>query len=193
MPDSSPLVLPTMFCPGPTYYRAMLRHHGPVVIDTAVRFDKRCKQTHRCLIADARGPMELTVPIAKPYGPTWDRTEVSLHGRWWEVHRTALESAYGRTPYYEFYADDFNALLDPATFTTVAELNRKFDTVIRRCLNLPVSVSYEPLGSNAPQPLQSEIGPYWQVRQQKFGFLPGLSVLDLLFNLGPESLLLLNQ
>lgn len=189
MPEGS-LILPTRFCPPPAYYKEMARHSGPVVIDTAARFDKRCKQAHRCAIADARGPLDITVPIAKPYGRTWDRVAVSLHDQWWETARTALESAYGRTPYFEFYADDFLPLLQPDRFSSVAALNRDFDTAIRRCLQLPAEVTYEPLNSpDAREPEPADIGPYWQVRQDRFGYLPGLSTLDLLFNLGPESLL----
>lgn len=194
MPDCSRLILPTLFCPPPAYYHAMLMHDGPVIIDTATRFDKRMKQAHRCRIADTRGPMELTVPIAKPYGPTWNQVAVSLHGNWWEVHRLALESAYGRTPYYEFYADDFNRLFDPTTFTDVAELNCRFDVVIRRCLGLPVNVTHAPLSTpDVKMPPMNDLGPYWQVRADKFGYISGLSILDMLFNLGPESLLILSR
>lgn len=192
MPEGS-LILPTRFCPPPAYYRAIALHRGPVVIDTATRFDKRCKQAHRCTIADAGGPLDITVPIAKPYGCTWNDVGVSLHDQWWETARTALESAYGRTPYFEFYADDFLPLLDPVRFTTVSALNRDFDAAIRRCLGLRVDVVYEAVGAVAHDPAPYDVGPYWQVRQERFGYLPGLSTLDLLFNLGPESLLLLNK
>lgn len=195
MPNGSPLILPTLFCPGPAYYRAMLAHQGPVIIDTATRFDKRHKQTHRCLIADTRGPIELTVPIAKPYGRTWADTRISLHGNWWLTARTLLESAYSRTPYYEFYADDFTPLLNPDLFTTVADLNSRFDAAIRRSLNLPAQVTYQPLGApSVTEPdNRADIGPYWQIRAHTLGYLPGLSTLDLLFNLGPEALLRLTR
>lgn len=193
MPDGS-LILPSRFCPPPAYYKAMLANGGPVVIDSATRFDKRCKQAHRCTIADARGPLDITVPVAKPYGKTWAVVAVSLHDQWWETARTALESAYGRTPYFEFYADDFLPLLDPARFSSVAALNRAFDEAIRRCLALPVEVSYADLNSpEATDPAPVDVGPYWQVRQDRFGYIPHLSTLDLLFNLGPESILQLTK
>ncbi|MDE7387928.1 MAG: WbqC family protein [Muribaculaceae bacterium] len=189
MPNGSPLILPTLFCPTPSYYRAIVRHQGQVIIDTATRFDKRRKQTHRCLLADARGPIELTVPIAKPYGPTWDKVEISRHGEWWITARTLLESAYGRTPFYEFYADDFMPLLNPEDFTTVADMNRRFDETIRRCLHIQADVTYQALNSaDTREPGQEDVGPYWQVRADKFGYISGLSVLDLLFNLGPEAI-----
>lgn len=194
MPDCSRLILPTRFCPHPSYYRAMLLHDGPVIINTATRFDKRQKDTHRCRIADVRGPIELTVPIAKHYGSTWEETEVSRHGQWWETFRVTLESAYGRTPYYEFFADEFNSILQPETFTNVSDLNRRFDEAIRRCLNFPTEVIHQPLHpSETTLPQTEDLGPYWQVRSDKFGYIPNLSILDILFNLGPETMLLLSR
>ena len=79
--------------------------------DTA--FDKRDKATHRFTIADTRGRLDLTVPIAKPASSRcrWSEIGVSTHGAWWDVHRVALESAYGRTPYFEFYIDRFLPML----------------------------------------------------------------------------------
>ena len=69
--DEKPLILPSLFCPAASYY-AMMAEAGHVVVNTGMRFDKRRKEVHRCVIADTRGPLELTVPIAKPYGRTWD-------------------------------------------------------------------------------------------------------------------------
>lgn len=190
---SGSLILPTLFCPSPAYYRAMLLHDGPVVIDTATRFDKNLKAAHRCRIADVRGAVELTVPVAKPYGQTWGDTRISLHGRWWEVMKTTLESAYGRTPFFEFIGDEFTEIItDPARFTTVAELNRQFDMAIRRCLDIKKEVTYEPLALPSYEKIpEFNPAPYWQVRADKFGFISGLSILDLIFNLGPEAILTL--
>ncbi len=193
--DEKPLILPSLFCPAASYY-AMMAEAGHVVVNTGMRFDKRRKEVHRCVIADTRGPLELTVPIAKPYGRTWDEISVSTHGSWWNVVRTALESAYGRTPYFEFYFDDFMPLFDPGSLSTVTDLNKRFDTVIRRCLGLTTEVTYTTAGSQCTtypygidKSRQPRIMPYWQVRADRFGFIPDLSILDLLFNMGPEALL----
>jgi len=187
------LLLPTRLAPGPAYYRMMAMHQGPVAICSGERFDKRCKEAHRFRIADTRGPLELTVPVEKPYGRTWADTRVSLHGRWWEVMATALESAYGRTPFFEFYADDFLPLIsDPGRFTTVAALNEAFDAAIRRAIGLQKEVTY--VSGGQPAAIGPyEPAPYWQVRAGKLGFMPGLSILDMIFNLGPETLLRLAE
>lgn len=184
------LRLPTRFAAGAGYYRMMARHDGPVIVCGGERFDKRCKSAHRTALADTRGRLELTVPVEKPYGRTWADTRVSLHGHWWETARTALESAYGRTPFFEFYADDFMPLLDPARFSTVAALNADFDRAIRKALGITASVVYSDDPAVRPQRVEPfEPEPYWQVRDQSLGFIPSLSILDMIFNLGPEALL----
>ena len=188
------LVLPTRFCPPPAYYRMMALHQGNVSVCLEERFDKRRKSAHRTAIADARGVLELTVPIEKPYGKTWAETKVSLHGRWWEVMSTALESAYGRTPYFEFYADDFLPIIsNPETFTTVSELNSRFDVAIRRAIGLTRPVAAADAGTRPAVIEPWEPQPYWQVRREQLGFIGGLSILDMIFNLGPETLIHLQR
>jgi hypothetical protein len=188
------LILPTRFCPSPAYYRAMILHQGPVSICHDERFNKRCKVAHRTTIADTRGSLELTVPIEKPYGSTWNDTRVSLHGRWWEVMTSALESAYGRTPYFEFYADDFLPIIaNPDEFTSVAALNARFDAAIRKAIGLNRAITEAPKGSRISAIEPWEPQPYWQVRAQRLGFIGGLSILDMVFNLGPETLLYLQR
>lgn len=181
------MILHSLFCPSANYYRIIARN-PEVQINLNARFDKRQKEVHRMVIADVRGAVELTVPIAKPYGKTWGETRISQHGHWNRTMWTALESAYGRTPYFEFYADDFRPLLaDRNDFGTVTELNAQFDSVIRHCLQLPIE-GIEPANMEVnSQP------PYWQIRQDKLGFIPNLSILDLIFNLGPEALIYLLQ
>ena len=56
----------------------------------------------------------LTVPTVKPHTvptPHAADVEVSDHGSWWSEHLTAMESTYGRTPYFEFYIDDFRQII----------------------------------------------------------------------------------
>lgn len=183
--------LPSLFCPPPAYYRQLLMHRTATVC-CAERFDKRRKEHHRCVIADARGRMELTVPVAKPYGATWADCRVSMHGRWNEVMWTALESAYGRTPYFEYFADDLRPLLlrPDDGFTTVTALNADFDHAIRCCLGLESTVTQT--DGSFPQDIEPwQPQPYWQVRRDKLGFIPGLSILDMMFNLGRETLMYL--
>lgn len=169
---------------------------GSSSMDWTGRFDKRDKDTHRFTIADTRGKLQLTVPIAKPASSRirWDEVEISEHGGWWDVHRVALESAYGRTPYFEFYIDRFLPMLTPGVtgrFPKLHALASAWNSEIRDILGL---ASEGADGNPLSRPCREiAMRPYRQVRGDKLGFIAGLSILDLVFNLGPEAQLYLND
>lgn len=175
-------------------------------------FDKREKDTHRFTIADTRGRLDLTVPIAKPASSRcrWNEIEVSTHGAWWDVHRVALESAYGRTPYFEYYIDRFLPMLTTGVtdrYHHLCDLAAAWEGQIADILGLTYASSpcsrsnalYTPAtDGDTPRPQWEEqahsvVSPYRQVRADRLGFIPGLSVLDLIFNLGPEAQIYLND
>lgn len=198
---------------GSVEYYALMAACGKAVIGTDELFDKRAKSTHRCDIADTNGDLRLTVPVSPPHGiPRARYTDVGLstHGEWWHVHRVSLESAYGRTPFFEFYIDRFLPYLDSKVcerFPTIAALDTAIDAEIRRILLIETEVSTgtfaaaesapdgldDALLTIANAPSAESLPPYYQVRSQTQGFRPGLSILDLIFNLGPESPLYLRQ
>lgn len=197
---STAIVLPLRLFPPATYYATMAAHPEARILAGA-RFDKRQKVVHRYRIADVRGPLELTMPIAHTPGAAtaagvrWCDVGLSAHGRWWEVHATALASAYGRTPFFEYYMPAFDAVFQaPQPGETLAERLLAADAAVRALLELPTVVSIDTT-STVPTPLQScgATPPYWQVRADSLGFIPELSVLDLIFNLGPEAQLYLRD
>lgn len=192
------------------YYSRMAQHHS-VVVDTDMPFDKRCKAVHRYEIADAQGVSQLTVPINRPHSgspterPLWHQATVSRHGQWWRLHRTALESAYGRTPFFEFIIDKFDTVLcdpaEPQAADNVVELAQRADEIVRSILLIDNKVEWRPLTEadylatdlRRTDFALADTMPYWQVRQSKHGFLSNLSILDLIFNLGPEAALYIRQ
>lgn len=222
----TPLCLPIRFFASVDYYAAMAacRH---VIIDDNARYDKRQKSTHRMDIIDTHGIKTLTVPVSRPqnfHGQLrWSDIAISRHGLWWHVFDETLASAYGRTPFFEFYIDRLRQFFSdstPDTFSNVATLCRESDKAIRKILSLNTSISYTsdpstpnnkptttpnntesttPTSSTSNQSTQSSpaLNPtaieYYQVRRDKFGFVPHLSILDLIFNMGPESPLILHK
>ena len=119
-----------------------------------------------------------------------------------------LASAYGRTPFFEFYIDRLRPYFSSSTpdiYPDVATLCRAADAAVRAILGLDNEVVYASQlsaieHSSASQlPLvsinQVEIHTeeYYQVRSDKFGFMPHLSILDLIFNMGPESGIILRD
>ncbi|MDE5672253.1 MAG: WbqC family protein [Duncaniella sp.] len=198
-------VLPPVFCGSVEHY-VNVRAAEATAIDWKRRFDKRFKVTHRFAIADTRGRLELTVPIAKPQSSQccWGDIEISTHGNWWDVHRIALESAYGRTPFFEYYADSLLPMLTAGVeerFPLLKDLSDAWDTWIRHKLMLPLPVAAETGESRPESPSiitensnnATDFAQYWQVRADKIGFIGNLSVLDLIFNLGPEAIIYLDK
>lgn len=193
------LTLPPRLCGGiELYVRAWAA--GSYAMDWDTAFDKRDKATHRFTIADTRGRLDLTIPIAKPASSRcrWSVIGVSTHGAWWDVHRVALESAYGRTPYFEFYIDRFLPMLTVGVtdrYPRLCDLASAWDKQIADILGLTRDNPREATehDSRLKEAADLQLPPYRQVRASRLGFLPGLSVLDLIFNLGPESQIYLND
>ncbi|MBD5224732.1 MAG: WbqC family protein [Bacteroidales bacterium] len=210
-PDATAL-LPLRYYGSISYY-ALMAACGKAVIGTGELFDKRDKSAHRCTIADTNGELRLTVPVTKPHGiprARWTDVGISSHGEWWHNHRVSLESAYGRTPFFEFYIDRLLPFLDSSVcerYHDMASLDIAIDAEIRRILFIETEVSTGTFRaaeeaaegsesilltlSDAPSP--ESLPPYYQVRALTHGFMPGMSVLDLIFNLGPEAPLYLRQ
>lgn len=222
------ITLPLQYFGSVDYY-ARLAACRRVVIDDAARFDKRLKSAHRLTICDTHGIMNLTVPISKPadcghHPLRWTDILVSRHGAWWHVVAETLASAYGRTPFFEFYVDrlkPFFSVSTPDEHPTVGQLCRASDMAVRAILGLDNEVVYSSddngnfgncdrdvrndnndgngknggisaaRGTDAAKSLAIQPVEYYQVRADKFGFQPSMSILDLIFNMGPESLAVL--
>lgn len=207
----SVLLLPPRFLAAVPYYAAMAAF-SRVIIDTSMSFNKRAKSTHRTTILDANGEAMITVPIEKPESMSralWNDIRVSAHGSWWNVVVTALRSAYGRTPFLEYYIDDFLPLLSSeAAGKSLMDLDCTLDALLRRLLNMTdTQVWYGNPGeifteNGIEAPLTDyryreidfiTLVNYYQVRASRYGFQPDMSIVDLLFNMGPESILILQK
>jgi hypothetical protein len=193
--DKTIVLPPRLFAP--VSYYATLAEYQHAVIDLYMPYNKRDKDVHRYTIVDARDNLQLTVPLAKPHSRlTWNDVEISEHNSWWNNHRNALESAYGRTPFFEFYIGRFLPYL--TADISLGEMIRKTDERIRAILSLKTAVEYQP---STDEPIVDSrylkmrettcFEPYYQVRQQQLGFRPDLSILDLIFNMGPEAAVIL--
>lgn len=180
-----------------------------------VVWEERCetflKQTYRnrCLILSANGPLALTVPTVHSGGnvPIGD-VRISMQGNWQKLHWNALVSAYERSPYFEYYADSFRPFYEDR-WERLADFNAAIRDTVLRLLDIKVEVrptteyAAEFRGDDcrmliSPKRLLTDDvrfqpQPYWQVFRHKFGFVPGLSIADLLFNMGPESRIILRD
>lgn len=182
---------------GSTDWYDLMTSYQAVYIDYDMRYDKRAKAVHRYDIADTRGRLALTVPVSRPDGFSsgnlrWTDVSVSAHGRWWEVQRIALESAYGGTPFFEYMYPSLAPLFTPRPLDnpeSITDLCRRADHELRRLAGistfvldkLPDGITFDDY-RRAPVPPSDRI--YRQLRADTLGFIPGLSLLDRLFNTG---------
>ena len=203
-PKSVPVLKPVLAAPL-SWYAAMAAN-DLVIINGDLPFDKRDKSTHRFAIADVRGPLNITVPISHSLSvdnrrPTWNDILISDHNRWWQTAASTLETAYGGTPWFHDLWPRFRHLFtDEAVGRPVLAYLLDMDATIRSILHLPTRVTLAaPLGHPSgipvtPVPFTEKavtIPPYRQIRQDTLGHIPGLSILDPLFNLGPDDTLAL--
>jgi len=196
-PDKE-ILLPLRYFGSVDYY-AVMAAYGKARLSPNQRYDKRDKRVHRMDIHDVHGELSLTVPVCKPTVAkdcTWSDIGISDHGSWWHVHRVALESAYGRTPFFEFYIDRFLPFFTHSeirNFNSVADYDIAITGTICDILSIDspaLTAGSQYSGRPISEPMLPEM-PYWQIRSNEFGFIPHLSILDLIFSLGPEATLYL--
>ena len=182
-------------------------HRMPCIIE---QHDHFVKQTYRnrCVIATANGTQTLTVPIERYDGTKCPMRDIRIsdHGNWRHLHWNALVSAYGETPFFEFYADDLRPFFEKQ-HTFLFDLNLDIMHTMCQLLDVRPQVTLSeqyivlPSENDAVVDFREAIRPkhplpdadfnptpYYQVRAQRHGFLPNLSILDLLFNEGPEGI-----
>lgn len=216
---SSTILSSAYFAPVQWYQK--LNRYDEILIEA---YDSFIKQTYRnrCLIATTNGVQALTVPVermtdaipndgtAAPGKCLMKDVRISDHGNWRHLHWNALQSAYGESPFFEFYADDIRPFFE-RRWTFLYDFNMEICAKMCELLDINPSMrptdSYLPADSealNAVTDMRDAIRPkhplpdndftprrYYQVYERKHGFIPNLSILDLLFNMGNESVLYL--
>ncbi len=165
-----------------SWYRAY-RATNNAVIDTDEHYVKQTLR-NRCTIAMPNGPQHLVIPVeaASSHAPIRD-IRISEHGNWRHHHWNALRTAYGKSPFFEYYADEFAPFYQSRTHDFLIDLNADLHEVVSRLIDLDQKVPPTLQRSTAVGPT-----PYYQVFAQRLGFLHDLSIVDLLFNMGPESI-----
>lgn len=193
---------------GPVQWYQKLNQSDRCLIE---RHDHFIKQTYRnrCVIATTNGLQALTVPIERFEGAhcAMLNIRISDHGSWRHLHWNALQSAYGESPFFEFYADDIRPFFE-RRWDFLVDFNMEITQKMCELLDIQphitltdAYVSAEDVGVTDYRDVIRPKNPlpddrfqprrYYQVSEQKHGFQPNLSILDLLFNEGPEAVLYL--
>ena len=202
------LLLSSAYFPPVSYFRLMVNYESA----TIELFENYIKQTYRnrCLIYSEKGIMALSVPVIRGsfHKVPINELKIDYSKNWQRLHLRALDTAYNSSAYYEFYEDEIERLImeehellvdknsdilkfitgsleiDTRLSTTASFVQSYDDALDCRYTITPKKRKIRPL----------ERGPeYFQVFGIENGFIPDLSILDLLFNLGPESTALLKS
>lgn len=165
--------------------------------------DSYQKQTYRnrCYIYGANGKLSLNIPVHYTQRNRQDTKEIEIENssKWQSTHWKSIESAYKTSPFFEFYEDEFKVLFEnPKEF--LLDFNLECIAVINNCIGFePVISNSEQFSKttsesdyrflvNARKEPKIETKPYIQVFKDKHGSITNLSILDLLFNEGPNTL-----
>lgn len=175
---------------GPVEWYADLLHHADdITIDGGERYVKQTTRNH-CLIATASGTQKLTVPVTAANGMLTKDVRISDHGNWRHLHWQALCSAYGQSPFFDYYADDIRPFYEKQ-WDFLIDYNQAITEKMRELTGISDYLRNHKNNSDYNNYSHYNRQQYYQTFQRRNGFIPGLSVLDLLFNMGPESILYL--
>jgi len=199
-----PVLLPVAYLP-PVSWMAVAFQSECIVLEINETYPKQTYR-NRCSIATSSGILSLTVPVKRANGNHTKTCDIQIDNskNWQQLHWRSILTAYNKTPYFLFYRDIFEPVFF-RKYELLMELNRD----ILRCIfkvmkrrNIEIIYTNEYISKPDFHDLRNSFHPktnphegialtlprYMQAFEENHGYLPDLSIIDLLFNLGPEAL-----
>jgi len=203
MPEKTSIILSTTYL-GPICYYSKFFLPYPVVIEKHENYLKQSYR-NRCIIYGANGPLTLVVPVQRGsfHKTAIKELEIDYDTNWQANHWNSIISSYKSAPFFEFYIDDFIPFYQQK-FRYLIDYNTSLMKIFLHHFDIKQGFSFTKSFKNQyPSKLldfREKIHPkrsfrdqnfknleYTQVFSPKHGFIPNLSILDMLFNLGPET------
>lgn len=195
------VLLPTAYF-GPVEYFYYLLKFNTAIVEQHETWPKQTYR-NRAIIATDKGTIPITIPVNKVNGNSTKTSDIviSYAENWHIKHWRAIETAYNNSPYFLYYADEIKALLFSQT-TNLISLNMKLTELVCELIGIRTDILLsttfvKKAGSNvldlrykiSPKlpPTLSHFPKYTQVFSDKQPFFPNVSIIDLLFCLGPDS------
>lgn len=194
-------VFPSFYHPPIEYFAKMLKHKDHVFIENAEHFQKQSYR-NRATIHSANGALDLIVPISRgsKNHTCIKNVKINYEFNWQRIHWLSLQASYRSSAYFEYYEDDFSVFYEKKwnfLFDYNEELLHLTLKILKQQVNFSYTNHFEKAYTgmsdyrNSIHPKQKDnmtIKPYFQVFEDRNGFLPNLSFIDLLFNQGPQSI-----
>lgn len=196
----------------PTYFPSiahyvMFAKTDHLVLEMEDNFQKQTYR-NRTYIYGANGKLMFNVPVRHSKGTKhqkYKEIKIANETPWQRLHWKSLESAYRTSPYFEYYEDELRPLFEKS-YNFLMDLNLDTIQLINECLQLEIQTSkttefesnvidiqdFRKLAIVKKEP-DYGFESYTQVFDDKYGFIPNLSILDLLFNEGTNALTYLEQ
>ncbi|MBO4417386.1 MAG: WbqC family protein [Bacteroidales bacterium] len=198
MEVNSSVLLTTAYLPPVDWFRAAARY-GQVQIEGCETFQKQSYR-NRCVICTASGPQTLQLPILHAGSRLIRDIRIDYSKNWLHTHCHAISTAYGPSPFYEYYWDGIAEIL-AKRHTFLFDLNYELAARIAAMMNLRTEFSITGDWGAAAQgvtdlreaihpkrePAGSPFKEYFQVFAGRMAFIPNLSIIDLLFCEGPQA------
>lgn len=198
----SDVILPIVYAGNIQYYKTILENKNEVVFDV---FEHYLKQSYRnrTEIHGANGLLSLIIPLVKRNIRTpMNDVRIAYEEDWQKLHWKSFESAYRSSPYFEFYEHSFRPFYYKSKkYQFLVDFNMELMTTILKHLSVDLSIieTEKYLVQDKQEDLRLLIHPkqrtlfqdfneYTQVFENKNGFIANLSILDLLFNEGPNAI-----
>lgn len=190
---------------GPISYFSFLAKNGVenCLFEVCENFPKQTYR-NRCYILGANGELCLTIPIEhKKNNRIIKETKISYDFNWQKQHVKSIESAYRSSPYFEYYEDSLHSLYEKKDCYLLDFTQNTLRWILDK-LDLPNEIKLTQSYQNQEMEFRNAFSTkketdlekntientsnYFQVFSEKHGFIKNLSILDLLFNCGPNSI-----
>jgi len=194
------LLIENQHFPSINYYLTLFNNLNIKIVE--YEFFKKSTFRNRCIITGSSGPISLSVPVknGRNQKALFRDVEISYFEDWQTRHWRSILACYSRSPFFEYYQLSLYALFclkEKYLFDYNLKIQEKMAAILK--IDLPGCVTFRPQPGEKCTDLRDMYSPqnftdakmpekYLQVFTGKTGFIPNLSILDLLCNLGPETL-----